>query len=52
MAAQFSPGWTYSTATFVAVPEMSATSWTQILAVVPLGPARVGFRVGRRRLSC
>ncbi|MFE0679152.1 NF041680 family putative transposase [Streptomyces sp. NPDC058867] len=35
-ASQFIPGWPYS---FVAVLEMGATSWTQILDVVRLGPA-------------
>ncbi len=35
-ASQFIPGWPYS---FVAVLEMGATSWTQILDAVRLGPA-------------
>lgn len=35
-ASQFIPGWPYS---FVAVLEMGATSWTQILDTVRLGPA-------------
>ncbi|SUP60038.1 Uncharacterised protein [Streptomyces griseus] len=46
-ASQFIPGWPYS---FVAVLEMGATSWTQILDAVRLGPADDATAVTAARL--